>query len=213
MARIVSESRPIGQPRWLGEPYDPYLTSMPGGAMVVASQFPETDGEYKLTFGAAAAAATSVTATVSPSTLRVEPGVYLATGNKVINVTAPAEPNAAGQVTLTVSALAAAVVANDVAWYKGTRAIESGTLIGRTQAERDAGTAFGPWAVGDTDSYLVLFTNPDPVDSPNIELVRPGVIVKENFLPNWATIGAQAQAEIRSRYRCIIGAPVPNSFV
>lgn len=81
--------------------------------------------------------------------------------------------------------------------------IMSGSIYGRTFAERDAGLGFGPWATGDEEVHIVAFTVGDAALEPEIELLRHGTLVKENRLPDWATLSAPLKAIIRGKYHCI----------
>lgn len=83
----------------------------------------------------------------------------------------------------------------------GRRYIPSGTLVGRTVAERDEGTGFGPYAEGDDEVYLVIFDVWDADRNPEVELYRHGSLVKENFLPEGVDMAA-----VRERYTTTIGA-------
>jgi hypothetical protein len=53
---------------------------------------------------------------------------------------------------------------------KGRKPIASGTLLGRTYAERDAKTGFGPAAATDDEIYLLAFDVTDAVFLPDCEL-------------------------------------------
>ncbi len=88
----------------------------------------------------------------------------------------------------------------------GRKNIPSGTILGRTIAERDAGTGFGPAAATDDEVYINYFEVSDAVQNDDVELYRPGSQVKENFLPGWAGIVAGVQALVRARYNCVLGA-------
>ncbi len=77
--------------------------------------------------------------------------------------------------------------------------IPSGTLVGRTAAERDADTAFGPWATGDVEVYLTFNTVPDIKENPNVAAYRTGRVVYPMHLPAASRVAAVA-AEIEKRY-------------
>lgn len=84
--------------------------------------------------------------------------------------------------------------------------IPAGTLVGRTFAERTAGTGFGPAdAVADEEIYLTAFDCYDALANANIEFYRPGKVVKQNFIPDWATLDVAVQAKIQEVYTCIEG--------
>jgi hypothetical protein len=88
------------------------------------------------------------------------------------------------------------------------RQIKDGTLIGRTFAERDAATPFGLAAATDDEFFLVAFSNSDAVADPTVAAVRPHTVIKENFLPDWAAIAADAAllAKLRAVYQTQKGA-------
>jgi hypothetical protein len=87
----------------------------------------------------------------------------------------------------------------------GKKYIPSGTILGRTYAERDAGTGYGPAADTDDEFFLVAFDVSDAGDVADVELYRHGSIVYENFLPvTFSTNSATIQAAIRSAYQCSI---------
>lgn len=93
-----------------------------------------------------------------------------------------------------------------VADADGRKPIPSGTPIGRTIAERDAGDAFGPADAADDEVFLLAFDIPDAVLNDDAELYRPGSAVKENFLPGWAGLAAGVKTVIRDLYVCYRGA-------
>ena len=76
--------------------------------------------------------------------------------------------------------------------------VPSGTLIGRTATERDAGTPFGPFAAGDTETYLT-FDDANVNLDVNVAAYRPGNVVYPMHLPALSKQTAQA-AEIEKRY-------------
>lgn len=90
---------------------------------------------------------------------------------------------------------------------QGYHTLDAGTLVGRTYAERDAGAAWGLADVA-TDNEIYLTADPvyDSRRSKDIALVKPGTVIKENKLPNWATLTAAQKAKIRELYVCISGA-------
>ncbi len=96
--------------------------------------------------------------------------------------------------------------ADFVADSKGRKNIPSGTVLGRTLAERDAGTGFGPAVNTDLEIYINYFEITDAVELDDCEMYRPGSQVKENFLPGWAGLAALLKDELRKRYHCMVGA-------
>lgn len=90
----------------------------------------------------------------------------------------------------------------------GKLPIPSGTVVGRTIAERNAGSPFGPAADTDVDIYITAFDCTDALVNDDVELARPyaGLAVKENFLPTpLASLTTTIQAAIRARYSCMNG--------
>lgn len=92
----------------------------------------------------------------------------------------------------------------------GKIVIPSGTLVGRTYAERDAGTGFGPADVAlDEQIYLTTESIYDAVQDYNHEtgLYRHYRMVYENWLPRWGNavnpFTAAEQDKIRELYECI----------
>lgn len=88
----------------------------------------------------------------------------------------------------------------------GRRYVPSGTYVGRTYAERDANTGFGPAAAADDEQYLIAFPVSDATNDPTFTAVRGGTVVKENYLPGFAALAADIKASIRATYRTITGA-------
>jgi len=191
---------------WIGD-FTGREHNLPGGAKVDASQFLAEDA-VKVEVDTAGAAGNATAVPVIALSRAIPNGTTLHFGSKKFaKLTAGA---AAGATSLTVEALPTALVAGDQAVYAGTlpKRIPSGTLLGRTIAERNAGTGFGPWVNTDEETYLLLFDIVDAADNPECELYRQGSLVKENFLPSWtdATIWtAEAKEEMRSLYETTQG--------
>jgi hypothetical protein len=87
----------------------------------------------------------------------------------------------------------------------GKKFIQSGTVIGRTYAERLAGTAFGPALATDDEVLIVAHDVRDASGNTDVDIYRPGGVVKENFLPNFGTLAAGVLSKIRSLYQTTIG--------
>jgi hypothetical protein len=116
-----------------------------------------------------------------------------------------------GDTSASVEALPTTLTAGDVGYFSllNTKTIPSGTLLGRTYAERDANTPFGAAVDTDDEFYILLFDVPD-ANAPggdDCEVYRHALVVKENYLPDWATISANANllAKLRASYTCIKG--------
>lgn len=97
------------------------------------------------------------------------------------------------------------VAADWTADSDGRKVIPSGTVLGRTYAEREAGTGFGPAADTDDEILIAAYDVTNAVDLTDVELYRPGSVVKENFLPDWDTLSAAVKASIRANYQTIKG--------
>jgi hypothetical protein len=179
---------------------------IPAGAVL---QFSGSGAGFAKLTAAAAAAATTLTVEALPEDIDNAATATFAGGTKQARLTAAA---AAAATSLTVDELQFAVVDNETATYAGTiggKNIPSGTLLGRTIAEREAGTAFGPWATSDDEVYLLAFDVTDALTNADCELYRNGQtsIVKENFLPGWTTLWtSNMKAALRAAYICTSGA-------
>jgi hypothetical protein len=203
VARVVVTANTLTGPAWIGDYLDREHL-LPGGAQLVAAEFLSTDAVV-VTVGAAGALAAATSVPVDALTGPIPSGTVLSFGtNKFARLTAAA---ALGATSLTVAALPTALVDNDTATYSGVgpRRVVSGTLLGRTFVERLAGTGFGPWTTGDDEVYLLAFDVQDVTRSTDCELYRHGSLVKENFLPTWATLTADQKAAIRANYTTTVG--------
>ena len=204
MAGVNTYLNQLTSPTWAGDFLDREHL-MPGGAKVDASQFMATDGAaVTLT---ANALVNAVSIAVSALANPIPSGTLLRFGaGKYAYTTANA---AAGAVTIAVEALPVALTSGDKATYKGTGTkpvtIPSGTLLGRTWAERDAGTAFGPAVDADEDIFFLAFDITDATKNNDADLYRHNSIVKENFVPGWANLSSTLKAFVRSRYQCTVG--------
>lgn len=200
----------MSPPRWIAEPgtrqnqaYFP--------AKLDAASFTDRDA-ISVIVGAGGAAQNATTVPITAITFpvgisKIPSGTWLNFGGaKVAKLTA----DYTGGTSITVSAIPTALVANDTATYLpfGTRvAVESGTLVGRTRTERNAGTGFGPWAAGDEEVFLVLFDVSDATRNNDVSLLQNLTTIKENYLPKWATLSLNAPwlAAVRAAYRTITG--------
>jgi hypothetical protein len=205
MARIVDNTaNTLSSAVWAGD----FLGRehlVPGGARLDAAQFYRTDSVVA-TVGVAGAAQGATSVPVAALTGAIPSGTVLDFGGaKFARLTAAA---AAGATSLTVAALPTALVSTDTARYTGVgvRDVPSGTLLGRTVTEREAGTGYGPWASGDDEVYLLAFDVTDPSINADCELYRNFGIVKENLLPGWANYTSGMKTALRGAYRCTTGA-------
>jgi len=114
----------------------------------------------------------------------------------------------AGGNSVPVEALVNALESGDTATYPGTsgrKYIPSGTVFGRTFAERAANAPWGPAA--DTDDEILIGTREifDANKMNDMEFYRPGKVVKENYLPGWANLSAAIKAKIRAIHVTTVG--------
>ncbi|MEM9486502.1 MAG: hypothetical protein AAGA83_22735 [Cyanobacteria bacterium P01_F01_bin.116] len=190
-------------PEWMAEE----LTShnlLPAGTQAEISEFSFADAQA-LTLVGAATAGSGVTLTINAALKSdINKGVILDFGSGKL---ATLDQKAVrGTTTLTVT-LAANTVDGDSYPYPGSTGrtvVPSGTLVGRTYAERDAGTGFGIADVANDDEiYLVAYQNEYVEQDAGVTLVRHNTLVYENKLPGWATMTAAQQAAIRQRYQTI----------
>ena len=208
MARIETDTTISGPGRmapgrWIGD----YLNRehlVPGGARLDPAQFEDSEAVRVGVTAAAAAGATALTVTALSA--KVPAGTVLDFGgDEFARTTADAN---AGATTIAVAALPQALEGGEAAYYRprGMRKhIPSGTLVGRTYAERDADTPFGPAADADDEVYLLAFDLTDAAYDADGDLYRPGSIVKENLLTSFAGLSATLKGKVRTLYQCVRG--------
>lgn len=190
-------------PRWAAE-FRGRDQLVPWGARLDPTQFFATDA-VRVAVTAAVAQngnAIPVTALTGP----IPAGTVLDFGGgKFARVSVAA---VTGAVNIAVDPIPTALVGGEVAMYRGTGLVNvpSGTYVGRTIAERDAGQGYGPADPADDERFLTAFDVTDAMKNPDVEFYRPGQPVKENYLPGWAGLSAPVQAAIRAQYICTLGA-------
>lgn len=203
MARVEERTNTRSAPAWAGD-FGGREHIVPFPAKVDAAQF--TDGLGVLVKLSAAAAADATSITVDALSGEVPKGTLLHFGEskEFARTTAVA---AKGATTIAVEALPAGLEDNDEAVYSryGRKTIVSGTPVGRTLAERDANTAFGPAIDSDDEIYLLYHDIPDANTNNDAELYRHTGLVKENYLPNYANIAGALLTKLRAAYQCIKG--------
>lgn len=173
---------------------------------IPAGAFLDFGVEIARTSAAAAAGAVSIAVDATETAIEAADTATFAGGTKQARLTAAA---AAAATSITVDELQFALVDDDTGTYAGTtgvKAIPSGTPIGRTIAERDAGTAYGPAVSTDDEIFLVAFDVTDATLNADVELYRGGSIVKENFVPGWAGFPSLLKTALRAKYQCTLGA-------
>ena len=195
-------------PRWAGDFITPDRL-VPGGAKFDPSELVAADG-VEVVVGAAGAIAGATTVPVDALSGPIPSGTLLDFGtDKFAILTAAA---AAGATSITVRAIPTALVDNDAAIYAGvdSLALPSGTLVGRTVAERDADTPFGIAGDSDEEIFFVAFerdaSHVDGAGNIDIELYRHGNVVKENYLPKDVDdMSSTLKAYVRLHYVCTKG--------
>lgn len=200
---MTLNSTTISAPRWAGD-FGSRDHLVPGPFKLDPTQFVATDAVTAVV----ATAGAGIGATTIPVDALSGPipgGTILDFGGvKLARLTTGA---AAGDTALVVAPLTAAVVDNDDAIYPGGGKITvlSGTPLGRTIAERDAGTGFGPADEDDDEVFLNFFDVTDVAENDDAEMYRPGSQVYENFLPGWSGLASGVQLKVRARYLCTVG--------
>jgi hypothetical protein len=194
------------QPKWAADRLDPNTHLMPFPAKIDPNQFQDGNGIRVQASATTAAAAIALPVVALPGAIPAGTLLQFGDAGENVRVTTAA---AKGAVSLVVDPLPQQIESGDVAVYSkyGRKSIASGTLVGRTYTERDANTAFGPADDPDDEFFIVAFDVQDAIENNDIELVRPGTVIKENHLPDWAAIAADAAllAKLRATYRCIKG--------
>jgi hypothetical protein len=95
------------------------------------------------------------------------------------------------------------VAADFTADSSGRKPVASGTIVGRTTAERNAAAGWGPAADTDNEVRVVAFDVLDAARSNEFEIYRPGSIVKLDMLP--AAPSAAVEALLRATYDVVKG--------
>lgn len=90
----------------------------------------------------------------------------------------------------------------------GLNVVYSGTLVGRTYAEKDTGLGFGPANIATDDQIFLVIYDVNFDDQflgadGHCSLYRHLCQVAEKSLPGWATMTAATKAKIRSLYQVI----------
>lgn len=195
-------------PIWSGTPQHQPKVLVPGGGHLNGDAFTAATNAITITVAAAGAAAGATTIPLTPAlTANVPVGTILSFGAGLFaRLTAAA---ASGAAALTVEALPVAIPAGSVAYYSasGRKTIESGILVGRTYAERDAGIGYSPYAAGDEEAHLLFFDVHNVMTDNECELymAKSNNVVYENLLPNWTSLPPEQKTFIRQNYNCLVG--------
>ena len=209
MALVQFSYETFAKPAWAAEQLTPEKL-LPGGARLVASAFARQDRVVFTTQAATAVTVGSARTVVftAPLTDAIPAGTVLDLGGGKFLTFPTGAAKGATQITDGVVA-GVNLAGGETGTYPGVgpRVIPSGILVGRTFAERAAGTGFGPAAdSGDEEIYLTATVVVDADINPDVTLIRHDTLIYENKLPNWATMGGTQQGLIRARYDCIISA-------
>jgi len=187
--------------RWLNELTDRDRGVQPTPVKLDASQFTDTMGVTVITSGATAGATSVPVTALTPNsalantTLIAAGGVLIPNGTtlyfggaKVATLTADAK---IGDTALTVAAIPTTLAASDTATFSryGGKFIPSGTIIGRTYAEAQANTPYGPAVSTDDEIYPIVFDVPDATRNNDAEIVRRWATIRENYLPGYGATG------------------------
>jgi hypothetical protein len=188
-------------PAWAGDMLDrEHLLA--GGSMLDKAGFRALYAFQKSITADVAAGGTSVTL-ASPHAVPFIPKgsvLYNSVDSQIITL---AEDSVAGDTVLEVEPLLAAVAtATALLIYAPDKiTVPSGTLVGRTYAERDAGTLFGVAAHTDDEFYIAAFDVTDILTNNEVDLYRPGSLVYENMLPGYGTFTSNIKTKLRAVYQ------------
>jgi hypothetical protein len=189
---------------WLGEAPN-YKTLMPHGAMADPTAFDPVDKVTLTTSGSTAASSKVINLTGKiNNSVGIPSGTVLTFGAVNVTTSAWVSPEAASIPVFPTSAIIADATAYNYPGY-GARPIRSGTVVGRTYAERDTGVPFGLAVDADDEIYFVAFDVPDVLKSTEIVLVRYQVRIKENRVPGWAALSATIKTKLRTLYQMYRG--------
>lgn len=197
-----STYREVAAPAWAGD-FSSREHALAGGANVEVSAF--IPNPVSTTANGAHAQGVTVLTLATALGHDVNPGdrIYASATNQVIVVAKAAPANA---VALTIVKLKTALAAGAALVYVPMHAmrVRSGTAVGRTRAERDAGLGYGPATTGDEEFYLVLFGSEDLQKSDAFVPYRHGSLVYTNLLPGFAGLSADVKTLIYANYECSV---------
>ena len=191
-------------PRWAAD-FRSRDHLVPGPVKLEAAQFPVTGTVVVTMDGAEIAGVTSLTVDPLPGAIPSGTLLDFSGTSEIVRTTALA---AKGATEVPVEATDAAIEDNDTATYipagATKKTVRSGTAIGRTIAERDAKTGYGPASAADDEVYLLAFGVEDVGEDNAGVVYRPGSVVKENLLPEVidGTMISGVLTKIRANYVC-----------
>jgi hypothetical protein len=197
----------VGSPRWAADFIDPrHKALVPFPAKVDPTQFTDAQAVTVQLTAAALQNATqiAITAIVLPLDIKFIPAgtVLYFGGAKVAVLTEmytdklwnidPTVPYTTGT-QMNVQALPTALAGTENALWEAFPSrcqINSGTLVSRTFADRDAGNGFHPAIYTDDEFFVTAFDVQDANLRSDVHLIRAGIGfgIKENYLPQWTAL-------------------------
>lgn len=168
-------------------------------------------GVYARLTANAPAGATSLTVEALPADIADDATALFPGGTKQARLTADA---AKGATSLAVDELQFALVDDEAAYYNvpgEPKRVRAGKVVGLTNAELEnaaaTGVKWGPAADADDVVRILAYDVPDADSNNDCDLLRPGTLIKVNFLPGWASLSSALKAKIRATYEVTVGAP------
>ena len=175
-----------------------------GGAQLDADAVYSGEDAYTIKINDAAATQGDTTITVDALPVALPDNAELKFGSVTVTLNGA---KAAGQTSLTVDALGGDIADDATAIYDASptsNVVVSGTIVGRTIAERNAGDPFGPAADAD-DEVFITVADVDLDKTTDVDLVRHGSLIKTNFLPAYAAASSTVKTKLEAAYQLILG--------
>lgn len=178
---------------------------LPGGAKLDSSAAFSATGDVTVhNTAAASAGATSITVTALTAAIPSGTTLVFSDGTAVVT----AANASVGATSITTEPLGEALADESDAVYDAEGADEeiviAGTLVGRTTAERAAGDPFGPAADAD-DEIFIMVHDVDLTKTDDVDLVRHGTLIKQNFLPSYSAASATIKGKLATSYQLVLG--------
>ena len=207
MARITDNPNVLTNPIWAGDFFNREHL-IPGGAQLDASQFFAEDSVLVTMTATAVVTATSLVVVALPGAIPDNAIIDFGT-NEFARVDGAV---AAGATAITVDAIPTEITDTTTGRYLGDgtrkKIANSGLYVGRTIAERDADTGYGPVDDADDEKFLLAFDIQDIARLPDCDLYRHGGIVYEDRLPTaFSLLSGTNQTSMRADYQTSV-APV-----
>lgn len=193
-------------PNWLGAKITDPKVVIPGGILLNAAEFYREDRvTVTLAAGAVTSGANKTLTAATALTGNIPAGTILDFGaGEFATLTAGATK---GSTSIAGVTLASDLEGGESATYAGVGKIraEGGTFVGRTLAERDAGTGYGIADPASDEQFALLLHDVDLSEEDVAAAVQPnaGNVIYENLLPGWAALSTNAKTKVRSLYHCL----------